>query len=260
MRYRSLLLSVVLTLALAVTALARSRRPTRPLSPEYLNVPYDGVHLRARELSDRARTATGTAAGRRGPTAIRSPKQNLMRIMNEVSLPRRARRGDQLVTFDDPELFKYPIAYIIEADWWAMTDSEAAALRAYMQKGGFVIVDDFKPPAASAAGLRDYGDGTTAAAGRARGDMKHVLPEARFFDMDASASHLPLVLRDRRRSTSSRRRTSRPADFRGLYEDNDPTKRLLMVVNYNTDISQFWEWSGRACGRSTTPTKPTSWA
>ena len=31
--------------------------------------------------------------------------------------------------------------------------------------------------------------------------------------------------------------------FRGLFEDNDPSKRLLMVVNYNTDISQFWEWS-----------------
>ena len=26
-----------------------------------------------------------------------------------------------------------------------MTDSEAAALRAYLQKGGFLIVDDFKP-------------------------------------------------------------------------------------------------------------------
>ena len=34
------------------------------------------------------------------------------------------------------------------------------------------------------------------------------------------------------------------AIFRGLYEDNDPTKRLQMIVNYNTDISQFWEWSG----------------
>jgi hypothetical protein len=33
--------------------------------------------------------------------------------------------------------------------------------------------------------------------------------------------------------------------FRGLHEDNDPAKPLRMVVNYNTDISQFWEWSGR---------------
>ena len=33
------------------------------------------------------------------------------------------------LTLDDPELFKYPVAYVIEVDWWAMTDSEAAALR-----------------------------------------------------------------------------------------------------------------------------------
>ena len=32
--------------------------------------------------------------------------------------------------------------------------------------------------------------------------------------------------------------------FRGVYEDNDPGKRLQIIINYNTDISQFWEWSG----------------
>ena len=35
------------------------------------------------------------------------------------------------------------------------------------------------------------------------------------------------------------------AVFRGLYEGNDPRRRLMMIVNYNTDISQYWEWSGR---------------
>jgi hypothetical protein len=30
-----------------------------------------------------------------------------------------------------------------------------------------------------------------------------------------------------------------------IYQDNDPRKRLQMIVNYNTDISQYWEWSGR---------------
>ena len=33
--------------------------------------------------------------------------------------------------------------------------------------------------------------------------------------------------------------------FRGMFEDNDPRKRLMVIENYNTDISQFWEWSGR---------------
>ena len=32
--------------------------------------------------------------------------------------------------------------------------------------------------------------------------------------------------------------------FRGIYEDNDPRKRLMAIINYNTDVSQFWEWSG----------------
>jgi hypothetical protein len=33
--------------------------------------------------------------------------------------------------------------------------------------------------------------------------------------------------------------------FRGWFADNDPSKPMRMFVNYNTDISQFWEWSGR---------------
>ena len=33
--------------------------------------------------------------------------------------------------------------------------------------------------------------------------------------------------------------------FRGVFDDNDPAKRMQMFINYNTDISQFWEWSAR---------------
>ena len=31
--------------------------------------------------------------------------------------------------------------------------------------------------------------------------------------------------------------------FRGLFEDNDPQKRLIAIANFNTDISDFWEFS-----------------
>lgn len=30
-----------------------------------------------------------------------------------------------------------------------------------------------------------------------------------------------------------------------MFEDDDPDRRLLAIVNYNTDISQYWERSGR---------------
>ena len=31
--------------------------------------------------------------------------------------------------------------------------------------------------------------------------------------------------------------------FRGYFKDNDPNKRLLVVAAFNTDMSEFWEWS-----------------
>src|SRR5262249_13035548 len=81
-------------------------------------------------------------------------EQNLMKIMNELSYLGARDQEVSTLTFDDPQLCKYPIAYVIEPGWWAMTDREAAALRSYMQKGGFVIVDDFK-----VRGFRGGGEG-----------------------------------------------------------------------------------------------------
>jgi hypothetical protein len=31
--------------------------------------------------------------------------------------------------------------------------------------------------------------------------------------------------------------------YLGLFEDNDPTKRLMAILNYNNDIGDYWEWS-----------------
>ncbi len=160
-------------------------------------------------------------------------ERNLMRIMNEISyLGARVEEINSL-TLDDPELGKYPVAYIIEVGWWDMTEAEATALRSYLLKGGFVIVDDFKV----AGGIG--GDGWE----QFEANMRRVLPEARFVDLDAShpiyRSFFEIESLD---IIPQAYNAGRPI-FRGLFEDNDPAKRLMMVVNYNTDISQFWEWS-----------------
>ena len=33
-------------------------------------------------------------------------------------------------------------------------------------------------------------------------------------------------------------------EFYGIHEDNEPTKRLMVVINYNMDIGDYIEWSG----------------
>jgi hypothetical protein len=36
---------------------------------------------------------------------------------------------------------------------------------------------------------------------------------------------------------------AKPVYF-GVFEDNDPNKRLMVIANYNHDIGDYWEWSG----------------
>lgn len=35
------------------------------------------------------------------------------------------------------------------------------------------------------------------------------------------------------------------AEYYGVYESNDPGRRLMVVVNYNNDIGDYMEWSGQ---------------
>jgi hypothetical protein len=70
--------------------------------------------------------------------------------------------------------------------------------------------------------------------------MLRVFPEGRFQTIDSSDPAFTLFLGlDHLRDGGMDR-----AEFRGLYESNDPTKRLMVVANYNTDIGDYWQWSG----------------
>jgi uncharacterized protein DUF4159 len=229
---------VLLTAAVALGQFGFARGPFR----EYPNIAYDGrftfVRLKYTTAPGGYWYGGWPAWGHGYPLA----EQNLMRIMNEVSFLNPHMDDINALTLDDPEVFHYPIAYVIEVDWWAMTDSEAAALRAYVQKGGFVIVDDFKPRRfrGGFGGDGGYGSGWDVF----EAAMRRVFPEGRFVDLDATHPIFHSFFEiDRLDIIPQAYIAGRPI-FRGLFEDNDPQKRLQLMVNYNTDVSQFWEWSG----------------
>src|SRR4051812_19126686 len=171
--------TVVVGVLLAVTALAQfgGRGPfiVRP------NIRYDGrftfVRLKYTTAPGGFWYGGWPAWGPGDPLA----EQNLVGIMNEVTYLGPHTEEIKTLTLDDPQLFKYPVAYIIEVDWWAMTEREAAGLRAYLKKGGFVIVDDFKPQRFRGGFGDEYGTGWQVFAD----DMKRVMPEGRFLEMSA---------------------------------------------------------------------------
>jgi len=233
---------IFLILGLSVAALAQRRGRGfggfgggRMLRGQLPNAPYDGRFTFVRINYD---TAPGGFWYRGLPAWAHGysvSEENLMKIMNEVSCLGANDETFNTLALDDPAIFKYPLIYIIEVSWWNMTDREGAALREYLQKGGFVIVDDFKAE----------GDFGSAGWGRFAENMKRAMPEARFVDMDTSHPIFHSFFEIESLTTFPQAYNAGQPIFRGLYKDNDPNKRLQMIVNYNTDISQYWEWSGR---------------
>ncbi|MBZ5559345.1 MAG: DUF4159 domain-containing protein [Acidobacteriia bacterium] len=211
---------------------------------QYPNIPYDGRFTFVRVKYQHAPGGNWYSGWPAWSHGYPLAESNLMKIMNEVSFLSPHTDEINTLDIDDPGITKYPIAYIIEVDWWMMTDHEAAALRDYMQKGGFVIIDDFKPQrfrGGFGAGPGGYGYGTGWEVFEA--NMKRVMPTAKFVDLDLDHPIFHSFF-EIKSLEIPQAYVAGEAIFRGLYEDNDPKKRLQMIVNYNTDVSQFWEWSG----------------
>jgi len=236
-RRRRIAVLTLLVLFCLIGVAAAQRRFFYGWDSSVRNIPYDGRFTFARVRYTSA--PGGNWAGGRPSWVHGYPlaEQNLMRIMKELSMLDAHVDDINVLTLDDPQLFKYPLAYIIEVGWWTLNDRETAGLRAYLQKGGFLIVDDFKVE--NWRGLPGGGWEPFAE------NVQRVLPGAKFFEMNPSDPIFHCFFEITTLDNFPQAYTSGKAIFRGVYEDNDPKKRLLMIVNYNTDISQFWEWSGR---------------
>ena len=163
------------------------------------------------------------------PTA----EQNLLRIIDNVSLFHPHLDGSNVIAIDDTALFHYPVSYMTEAGYWKITDKEAVALRRYLLKGGFLILDD----------SRDGRSPGNLGWANIQANFEQVLPGFHFADLTPSSvtfhsffdiSSFDVVKQDYDRG--------RPI-FRALFQDNDPKKRIMVLVNFNTDVSNFWEFS-----------------
>ena len=160
-------------------------------------------------------------------------ENNLARIMKEISRTPVHLEASNVIALDDPELGKYPVAYMAEPDYWTMNDHEASALRGYLLKGGFIIFDDFRD---------DSRNGMTGWATFAQ-QMKRVIPNARFIDLDPSFPIFHSFFEINTFNIIPQAYDYNRAILRGLFEDNDPKKRMLAMINFNTDISDFWEFA-----------------
>jgi len=160
-------------------------------------------------------------------------EQNLTLILKDISALPMHTEGSNILRMDDPELLNYPIAYLSEPGYWYPSDSEALGLRTYLAKGGFVIIDDFH--------FENEWRVFEAA-------MRKVLPDARIDRLDPAHPVFNSFFSIKSLNVPYPGRLGEQGltgEFYGIHEGNDPSKRLMVVINYNMDIGDYMEHSGR---------------
>ncbi|HEY0673267.1 MAG TPA: DUF4159 domain-containing protein [Longimicrobiales bacterium] len=157
-------------------------------------------------------------------------ERNLMHILAEVTTVTPYTEGGRIIDIGDPELMKYPISYMSEPGFWQMTDKEAENLRNYLLKGGFLIFDDF----GRRGGRDDWQNLAT--------QMARVLPQARWIEMNAAHPVFHAFFQIESLENLIPGYRGYPV-FLGLFENNDPSKRLIAIANYNNDLGENWEYS-----------------
>lgn len=214
----------VFALAFAVTAAAQGGFFGGFRFGQLPNVKYDGrfTVVRIRYPSYRQWTADY-------PTM----EQHLSVMLKDITLLDTHVDGSNVHDLDDPELLKIPLAYLTEPGYWHPSPSEIAGLRDYLKKGGFLIVDDFHFPNEWAV----FEDA-----------IRRVLPEGRIVPLDISHPIFDTFFRIESLKVPYPGRLGEQGlmgEFSGIYEDNDPAKRLMVVINYNIDLGDYVEWSDR---------------
>jgi hypothetical protein len=151
-------------------------------------------------------------------------ERNFAQILKEITLVDPNLHASNVYTQDDPDIFTSPFLYVSEPGFWTMNEEEMTNLQNYVKKGGFIIFDDF------------------------RGDhwfnfeehVRRIIPNARLVELGADHPVFHSFFDIRIEETQG---YYGQVSFQGVFEDNDPAKRLLLVANYNHDLGESWEYS-----------------
>jgi hypothetical protein len=136
-------------------------------------------------------------------------------------------------TPSDKRIFDFPWVYAVEVGYWHLNDREAAHLREYLLRGGFLMVDDFH-------GTREWASFVAS--------MERVFPDRPIVDIPENdeAFHVIYDL-DQRIQIPSRmynysgvtwEQDGYTPHWRGIYDD---AGRLMVSINFNMDIGDAWE-------------------
>ncbi len=143
---------------------------------------------------------------------------------------------ENAVELTDPNLRRFPFLYALEVGGMSLSPPEILGLREYLLAGGFLVIDDFW-------GSWDWAN--------FEAEIRQVLPEYPILDIPldhpifnmvydiSEILQVPQVGRGIYGGPTWERDGYEPA-ARGIFDDKG---RLMVVINWNTDLGDAWEWA-----------------
>ena len=142
----------------------------------------------------------------------------------------------KILELSDERLFDYPFIYLIEPGGLEFTHDEIEALRRYLLNGGFLMVDDFW-------GTWEWANFES--------EIKRVLPEYQIVEIPLdhpvfnTVYNIEEIVQVPNLGNAQRGRRTWEQDgvvphVRGIF---DEAGRLMVIINWNTDIGDAWEWA-----------------
>jgi hypothetical protein len=165
------------------------------------------------------------------------------------------RAVEQVVDLDGTgDVYNWPMLYAVEVGHWALPDDQAAQLRDFLLRGGFLMVDDFhgdEPYHNVASEWQVF-----------VASMSRVFPDRPIVDLPNNDPifHTIYDLDDRFQvagwqwyrsgRTYEAGETGKTPHWRAVYDDKG---RVMVAICHNMDLGDAWEWSDD-------PRYPEKWA
>ncbi len=157
------------------------------------------------------------------------------------------RSVEQVVDLDGTDdVYNWPMMYAVEVGHWVLPDSQAAQLREFLLRGGFLMVDDFH---GDEPYHNVYSEWQVFLA-----SIQKVFPDRPIVDL-ADSDPIFHTVYDLQRALSGARRgpwfrgarrtyeagqTGMTPHWRAIFDDKG---RVMVAICHNMDLGDAWEWS-----------------
>lgn len=229
-----LLIAVIVTLAAAPSSGGRRwaqyeremQNPADDPPDAWEQTEFAFARLRYRSSRD------GFYRSRWGTDANKSERQFIQGLRRLTRI--HARSVEQIVDIESDEIFDWPWLYAVGIGDWTLSESHVRRLKAYFERGGFLMVDDFHNE-------REWADFMAG--------IKQILPNHAVVELenDDPIFHNVYDLAERVRVPglnvvhgSQIERGGVDPHWRGVLDEKG---RIVVAICFNMDLGDAWEWA-----------------